>query len=151
MAKYFGHKPSWRGRQSSGATPRPPVLEMDRQPSGEFNFSGKQYTPPAKGSSGAYRGRSVPNAKRSPFAQFNKINKMKQRMASYSSKFNMAMALGDLVGDPDKMKKLLDYGWDDFMRGDLPPPFDWLNGDIPAQYLPTKTPDQDTDISGPLS
>ncbi|MGR9080668.1 hypothetical protein [Rhizobium leguminosarum] len=32
------------------------------------------------------------------------------------------------IADPEIQNALADYDWDDFMHGDLPPPFDFLNG-----------------------
>lgn len=147
MPRYYKHKPYWARpedwvtRKPSGAKqPVRPVLEATRQPSGEFAFSGEVYNPPATNDAGRRRGRSVPNSRPSGMDAFRKINRMKSRMAGYSAKFNMAMAMADLIGDPEQQRKLLDYGWDEFMRGELPPPFDWLNPEIPPEWLPTKTP-----------
>ena len=32
------------------------------------------------------------------------------------------------------------------MRGELPPPFDWLNGNIPPEWLPTNGPPSQKDV-----
>lgn len=141
MAKYFGHKPSWKERHANKVTPK--VLDLERQPSGVYKFNGKEYSPPASGKDGRYRGNSVPNTGNGrPTKQWSSMQKMKQRIAGFTTKMNVAMAVADLIGDPNKAKELLDYGWDDFMRGELPPPFDWLNPDYPPEWLPTKTPEE---------
>ena len=118
MAKYFGHKPSWRNPQSSKAAA--PVLEAKRQPSGAFAFTGEVYNPPAKNDAGRRKGTSVPNSRPSGMAQFAQSNMSKQRLAGMINKANVAFALADTVLDPQKRQKLLDYGWDEFMRGELP-------------------------------
>lgn len=148
MSKYYKSKPYWARpedwvtRKPSGAKqPVRPVLEATRQPSGEFAFNGEVYTPPAKNASGRRSGRSVPDTRPSGMDNFRKMNMMKQRMSSFMNKANVAMAVADLMGDPHRQQQLLDYGWDDFMEGRLPPPFDFLNSEIPAEWLPTRQAD----------
>lgn len=134
MAKYFAHKPSWRGGSSRGSTSTSaPVLEMKRSPSGDFNFSGDVYQPPAN--SGGRRtggGTSVPNAgyawNKNPYTWRNpaasRFANLQARLSGFSSGLNLALQLTD----PSMIQGMMDWGWDDFKEGRLPPPFDWLNG-----------------------
>ena len=135
MAKYFAHKPSWRGNKSSNATP--PVLDFDRQPSGVYKFEGKENSRRSTGGR-TYRMSQKQGAVGRPTKQWRSMQQMKQRLAGFTSKANIAFAVADALGRPEAF----DYGWDDFMEGRLPPPFDWLNTDIPPEWLPTQTPPQ---------
>lgn len=141
MSRYYKHKPYWARpedwvtRKPSGAKQTGPrVLETTRSPSGEWAFNGKEYTAPARDDRGFRKGTSVPNTRPSGMAEFSKRNMMKQRMAAMLNKANIAMAIAD------NAQGIIDYGWDDFWEGKAPPPFDFLNRDIPPEWLPTKTP-----------
>lgn len=143
MSKFYKHKPYWARpedwvtRKPSGAKQAGPrVLETTRSPSGEWSFNGDIYTPPEKNNQGRRKGTSVPNTRPSGMDQFSRRNMMKQRMAAALNKANIAMAVADALPD------IIDYGWDDFMEGRAPPPFDFLNVPIPPSWLPTKTPDE---------
>lgn len=142
MPKYYGHKPSWKQNYSGGGATRAtsaPVLNMERSPSGVHTFSSDVYNPPATNSSGRYRGNSVPASGAytwmTPAAK--RMLQMKQRLAGMATKANLAMAFAEAVAS--------DYDWDDFMQGDLPPPFDWLNtpdelkGLVPSKRQSAKT------------
>lgn len=136
MPKYYAHKPQWKQRGASGGarSAAPPVLETSRSPSGEYSFSGQTYTPPVNrgGRSPVPRvprgqgGTRYPSEERI-MAAWQHMQQMKQLLAGGTA--GAAMAALDMLSDPDTQDALANYGWDNFMKGDLPPPFDFLNPD----------------------
>lgn len=133
MAKYYAHKPSWRGGPSRGSTSAPPVLEMNRSPSGEFNFSGRSYTPDLN------RGGSVPATGRR--WGNNPLTPVQQRAANYGRIRNFGMSgngtalAGLALTALDASMNWSGKDWDEFMNsGNLPAPWDWLDAPDPADF-----------------
>lgn len=135
MAKYYAHKPSWRGGPSRGSTATPPILEMNRQPSGGYSFSGRSYTPDLnRGASVPAAGRKWGNTALTPVQQ-------RARLMGNITRFGMGgSAAARLAIEALGAAQNWDQAdWDNFMgSGNLPAPFDWLNP--PEGLFPNQPP-----------
>lgn len=83
-------------------------------------------------SGGRPRAQSVPRVPRSSYSWMSPGARQMLKMRNLlegASTLNFAMQFLD----PGVLQGAIDYGWDDFMMGDLPPPFDGLN--TPREWL----------------
>lgn len=138
MAKYYGHKPSWKQYAGSGGNSGggSKVLEMERQPSGAFTFQGEVYTPDPRSMSGPRT--SVPTV---PGRKWGSgTNPSMNMRAAGAMAFNRALGGFAMAADASAAAAAMwegSYTWDDFEDGKLPPPFDWKQFFDPETWFPT--------------
>lgn len=139
MPTYYGHKPSWKQARDAGQgarrTAAPPVLEMNRSPSGGYQFEGRTYTPDPR-SSGRPSVPVVPQKNSWGGGEDNRYpseRRAAQRMARAKAIARFApsaLAAANFINDVAAAANWNQSDWDNFMGdGTLPAPFDWLNPD----------------------